>query len=77
MKEILGWICDRSRQGPGITWSELCCGVISTRTAGRVQEPALKDHLNKNTFLNELVTIDLEYKMEMDSMLITMNLSAC
>lgn len=29
-------------------------------------EPALKFHLNKNTFLSELMTIDPEYEMEME-----------
>lgn len=29
-------------------------------------EPALKFHLNKNTFLSELTTIDPEYEMEME-----------
>jgi hypothetical protein len=30
------------------------------------EQPVLKLHLNKNTFLSELVTIDPEYEMEME-----------
>lgn len=68
----------RVSQQPRITQNEPFYRIILYEDCiHSAQKPALKYHLNKNTFLNELTTIDLEYKMEMEQTLIMMNLSAC
>lgn len=65
----------RESQWSRITWDEPFNNMTNKGCIHTGQKPEFKHHLNKNTFLNELATIDLEYKMKMEQMLIAMNLS--
>lgn len=65
----------RESQWPRITWDEPFNNMTDKGCIHTGQKSEFKHHLNKNTFLKELATIDLEYKMKMEQMLIAMNLS--